>query len=146
MTNIATVLKHEISRLARKEVRAGTESTRKASSQYRRDIAELKRQVAALSRQLATLAKQQRTATPVPLNDDNGTAGRRFSARGLRTHREKLGLSAADYGALVGVTGQTIYNWEQGRSRPRPAQLASLMHVRGLGKREAWRRLEQAEG
>ena len=37
---------------------------------------------------------------------------------GWRPHREKLGLSAAGYGSLVGVTGQTICNWEQGRNRP----------------------------
>ena len=48
MPNIATVLKQEISRLARKEAKALTAATKKAGSQYRRDIAELKRQVKAL--------------------------------------------------------------------------------------------------
>ena len=71
--------------------------------------------------------------------------GRRFSARGLRARRERLGLSAADYAQLVGVTSQTIYNWEQGRSRPAGEQLAKLVAVRDLGKREAWKRLELLE-
>ena len=30
----------------------------------------------------------------------------RYASRWLRTHREKLGLSAEDYGRLIGVTGQ----------------------------------------
>ena len=48
----------------------------------------------------------------------------------------------ADYAALVGVSALTIYNWEHGRSRPRSAQLEAWGAIRNLGKREAWRRLE----
>ncbi len=72
--------------------------------------------------------------------------GKRFSRRGLKTHREKVGLSAADYAKLVGVSAQTIYNWERGTSKPRQEQFASLIAVRDLGKREAWKRLELLEG
>ena len=50
MPNIASVLKDEILRLARKEVRTATEGLKKASAAYRSDIAGLKRQVAALAR------------------------------------------------------------------------------------------------
>ena len=125
MTTIATVLKHEITRLARKEVRALTAATRKASTQYRRDIAELKRQVRALSTQVAYLDRQERkrAAKPVP---EASAKGKRFSADGLRAHRSRVDLSAADYAELVGVSGQTIYNWESGQSKPRPQQLAAL--------------------
>lgn len=62
-----------------------------------------------------------------------------------KTQRDRLGLSAKDYGLLVGVSGLTIYNWEQGKSRPRQAQLASLAAVRGIGKREANAKLELLE-
>ena len=48
--------------------------------------------------------------------------------------------------AVVGVTGQTVYNWEQGKSKPRDEQLAALVAVRELGKREAVNRLELLEG
>ncbi len=145
MPNIAAVLKDEITRLARKEVNAQTRAIRKANAQYRRDIASLKRLTADLSKQVAYLERQERkrTATRAPAAV---AEGKRFSARGLKTHRQKLGLSAADYARLVGVTAQTIYGWEQGKSRPRPGQLASLVAVRELGKREALKRLELLEG
>ena len=68
--------------------------------------------------------------------------GARFSPERLKRHRERLGLSAADYARLVGVHQITIYNWEQGKSRPRKEQLAALVAVRGLGKRETQMRLE----
>ena len=43
MPNIAAVLKDEIRRLAKKEIKAQVGSTKQAVAQYRRDIAELKR-------------------------------------------------------------------------------------------------------
>jgi transcriptional regulator with XRE-family HTH domain len=52
-----------------------------------------------------------------------------------------VGISAASYGQLVGVSGQTIYHWEQGKARPRAAQLEQLAAVRGLGAREIAERL-----
>ena len=72
--------------------------------------------------------------------------GIRFRADGIKSHRTKLGLSAKDYGRLVGVAGLTIYQWEGGKNRPRAAQLAKLAAVRGLGKREAIKRLELLDG
>ena len=70
--------------------------------------------------------------------------GRRFSPESVRTHREKLELSAADYGRLVGVSGLTIYKWEKGDTYPRLAQLKSWLEVRGLRTSEAWQRLGYA--
>jgi len=45
-------------------------------------------------------------------------------------------------GRLVGVSSLTVYSWEHGKSRPRNAQFASLVAVRGLGRREALKKLE----
>jgi len=69
-------------------------------------------------------------------------AGIPFRADGLKSHRAKLGLSAADYGRLVGASGLSIYHWEAGKARPRQQQVAKLAAVRGIGKREALKRLE----
>ena len=52
MSNIASALKEEIARIARKEIRAETEALKKASSRYRAEIADLKRRLAALEQKL----------------------------------------------------------------------------------------------
>ncbi len=145
MPNVGSILKQEITRVARKEVNAGTKAIRKANAQYRRDIAQLKRQANALAKQVAYLERQERKRASKRAPEAS-TEGRRFSSRGLRTHREKLGFSAAEYAGLVGVSAQTIYNWESGKSKPRDEQLGSLVAVRDLGKREALKRLELLEG
>ena len=145
MSNIAAVLKQEITRLARKEAKAQTATLHKANAQYRRDIARLKRQAAELAKQVGFLEKQERRRAAKGAADVS-VEGRRFSRRGLKTHRQKVGLSAGDYAGLVGVSAQTIYSWESGKSRPRDEQLASLLAVKELGQREALKRLELLEG
>jgi DNA-binding transcriptional regulator YiaG len=145
MSKIATILREEITRLARKEVKDQIEALRKANAQYRRDIAQLKREAASLSKQVAFLQQLERKRAS-EVGSKVSTEGKRFSLRGLISHRQKLGLSAADYGKLVGVSAQTVYNWECGNSKPRDQQLAALVAVRNLRKREAVKRLELLEG
>ena len=142
MANLAAVLKSEIRRLARSEAREVTAVSRRAAAQHRRDLAELKRQVATLERKVALLEKRTwREAAPGKQAKD--AEGLRFSAKGLASRRKKLGISGADYATLLGVSTQTLYNWEQGRSKPRKEQLAKLAAIRNISKREAIARLEQ---
>lgn len=142
MPNIGTVLKEEIARLSRKEVRSQFDPTKKATAQHRRDIALLKRQVAQLERHVKLLSRKTLNTAP-SVSSDSPSKRVRFVAKGLRTQRERLGLSAADYGRMVGVSAQSIYNWEQGHASPRPEQLTLIAGLRGIGKRDAQRRLEQ---
>ncbi|PIF77526.1 helix-turn-helix protein [Variovorax sp. 54] len=137
MPNIASILKVEIARVARKEVRAEIETLKKSSIFHRSSIAALRRQVSELEKELrrVTQGAVRRRPVDAPEASESGPA-RRFSATRLAGHREKLELSAAAYGQLVGVSGQTIYNWEQGKGRPKPEQLQNLASVRALGKRE----------
>jgi DNA-binding transcriptional regulator YiaG len=132
--NIATVLKNEISRVARKEVRNETQQLKKSVVHYRTEIAALKRRVAELER----ATKRDRKAPGKPALAAQSTEKPQrmtFSASGLAAQRKKLGLSANEMGALVGVTGQSIYKWEQGKAKPRAAQLMTLRAMRGLGKK-----------
>jgi len=68
-----------------------------------------------------------------------------FSPEWLAGHRKRLGLSAAEYGSQVGVTGQSVYSWESGRTTPRSGPLAALDELRALTKKDVWKRLGKAE-
>jgi DNA-binding transcriptional regulator YiaG len=141
MPNIAGVLRQEICRLAKREVKAQVGKTQRASAQYRRDIASLKRLMSQQNREIKLLKKRAQQQGQVP--EDEPLDAVRFSARSVKAQRRRLGLSATDYGKLVGVSGLTIYNWEHGNSRPRKAQLAALVAVRGIRKREALLKLAE---
>lgn len=96
-----------------------------------------------LEKELRRIAKGATRSAGATDSDNGAGVGtkRRFSPTRLAAHRAKLGLSAASYGQLVGVSGQTIYHWEQGKARPRTAQLESLAAARDLGAREIAERL-----
>ena len=111
MPNIAAVLKEEIRRLAKKEIKAQVGTTKQAVAKYRSDIAKLKRSLSQQEREIKLLKKQQGQ----PQAEEEPSESVRFSARSVKAQRSRLGLSAADYGKLVGVSGLTIYNWEHGK-------------------------------
>ena len=141
MANIALVLKDEITRLARKELRSQTAQLKKVSGQYRTEIAALKRRISTLEKQVPRAAKG-RAAQAEDANDSSDSVkGKRFSAAGLRTLRARLDLSARDFAKLLGVSDQSVHKWETERAVPRAAQLASIVAIRKIGKKEAMAKL-----
>lgn len=144
MPNIAAVLKSEIARVARKAQRSEIETLRKLVQAHRSDIAALKRRVQALEQQLRRVGRQAARAVPADAEAqaDSAARGVRYSAKSLASQRRRLGLSAEDCGLLVGASGQSIYNWEAGKARPRDKHVLAIAALRHLGKREAAARLE----
>jgi len=142
MPNLAAAFKDEIRRLAKKEIKTQTEVLRQATTQYRHEIATLKRQMREQQRQIARIRSSAGKGSEPSPGEDEPAEAVRFSARSVRAQRARLGLSARDYGRLIGVSGLTIYNWEHNKSRPRKAQFDALVALRGLGKREARARLQ----
>lgn len=143
MPNFASSLKDEVLRLARKEVRREVEGLKKASAQYRSDIAALKRRVDTLEK-MRTRAEKKASRSAFKPEAAEGKTTVRFSAKGLVSKRQKLGLSAGEMGVILGVSAQTIYNWESGKSRPRPQQLEAIATLRTMGKRQIAAKLAQA--
>ncbi len=135
MANIASMLKEEITRLARKEIRSETEGLKNASAQYRSEIAALKRRTATLEQQLSRLGKTINKNAEVKAESDEVTKIR-FTVKGFKSLRQRLELSAVETGTLLGVSAQTIYSWEAGKSSPRKQQLVKIAMLRGMGKRE----------
>jgi DNA-binding transcriptional regulator YiaG len=142
MTSLAVTLKDEIRRLARKEIKQQTGATAQAVARYRREFAQLKRRTRELEKKVVFLEAQERRRLKVSEPVLHAGEGARFSARSVKAQRRRAGLSATGYARLVGVSALTIYNWEQGKSRPRKEQLAALLALRGIGKRLAQAKLE----
>ena len=64
-----------------------------------------------------------------------------FNGKAVLAERKRLGLSAAKYGELVGVSMLTIYSWEKGKALPREGALEKWLAVRGIGKAKAEKQL-----
>jgi DNA-binding transcriptional regulator YiaG len=145
MGDIAGVLRDEIGRLSRREIRKAAKSTKKAATQHRRAIAALKSKVMQLERRVSVLTRTMtrvQRGSVAAADDGSSPTKIRFVAKGLRSHRTRLGLSAGDFGKLVGVSANSVYAWESGTTTPRKEQLAKIAALRAVGKREAAKRLE----
>ena len=64
-----------------------------------------------------------------------------FNGKAILAERKRLGLSAAKYAELVGVSMLTIFNWEKGKSVPREAAQEKWLAVKGIAKVKAERKL-----
>jgi len=143
MSNFAGLFKAEIQRLSKKETRQQTEQLKKSSAQYRSEIAALKRRLTALESAVRRLQKNSGPPARVAAAPADGESAQRlrFRREGFAALRKKLGLSAADMGRLIGVSGQSVYHWETGKARPRASQLPAIAEVRRLGKKAVQVRL-----
>ncbi len=145
MPDIATVLKAEIARIARRETKAAVANLQKSTGKARKAwvdtksrLAELERQVKALKSQLAKPATQ--------MEEDTASADSlRMTGKRVKSLRGRLGVTQAQFALLVGVTPQAVYHWEQqaGSLKLRSQTKAGLALVRGLRAREARARLEE---
>ena len=147
MPNIAKVLREEISRIARKESKSAVTPLRKISAKLRPDIANLKNRVAELEKEVKRLSVMViNLASVQPAPAEATEAGRAWiSGNGVKSLRKKLGLSQGEFGKLTGVSTGAVTVWESktGMLKLRDATKKSIMAVRGVGKVEARKRLDE---
>ncbi len=145
MPNIGAVLKEEIQRLARKEIRAAVGPLKKKVAELTRANAAYKREITQL---LKTVARLEAEAKSRQLKGVRAGAekleGVRIGPRSIASQRERLGLSRKDFGMLAGVSSNTIYLWENGEVSPRDKSRGVLVGLRKLGAREAKKLVEAA--
>ena len=121
MPNIANILKSEIARVARKEVRAETKGLKSAIAPYRSQIAELKRRIRELELKVNRLGRVTARAASAAPDEEGGERSLRFSAKGLATQRKRLGLSAQARAATE------VFNQAVGRYNDAIAQFPALL-------------------
>jgi DNA-binding transcriptional regulator YiaG len=133
VSNLAGALRDEIRRLARKETRASVGPLRKTVAALRRKVAEQAR----LIQELKRAAKRPAAAAPADRSGEAEAGPQvRFSPKWVSKHRKKLGMSRRVYAKLIGVSAQTIFGWESGRTRPRRQALQVWRRIRSMGTRE----------
>lgn len=140
MPNLTSILKSEISRLARKELKGDVDTLRKSVASYRSEIAALKRRIEQVEKSTSRLAKATPKAASSEASDSSTKL--RFRADGFKSKREALELTAEQAGKFFSVSGQTIYLWESKKTAPRASQMPAIAAFRKLSRRQASQILE----
>jgi DNA-binding transcriptional regulator YiaG len=146
MANLELILKEEIRRLARKEVKSFVAELQKENRELRRTVRGLRQQVDALERKSKKVIRHVNAQREEEIKATPEQAERaRVSAESIRKLRQKLGLTQADFAKLVGVSGQSVYQWERksGKLRLRNATKQAIIEARKMGVREARRFLDK---
>ncbi len=145
MPNFAVAFKEEVQRLARKELRDSAGKIQKDMAALKRSVADHRRRIAALERENRSLvreASKRQTATAETAPDEVTKA--RVTAKMVRSLRKKLGLTQGELARLLGVSAQSVYQWEhkEGRLTLRGPTKAAIIEARKLGVRDARRQLD----
>lgn len=142
MGKIEDVMRSEISRLARKEIRAVCRPLGKDVRELKRTVSRLGRAVEALEKVASDwreyiLAEKAKLDAPT---DEVESA--RFSPELIRKLRKRLGLSQAELATVVGVSTVSVGHWERGKNRPAGDNRTALVALRKMGKRDVQKILE----
>jgi len=144
--NIAQVLKLEISRISKREAKLLTSTTRSTAILLKKTTADLKNRLSILEKANKELQKQVESlvaAIPKPVEEPEAKGW--ISGKGVKYLRKKLGITQEELGKLTGVSLGGVRGWERqtGMLKLKDASKKAIMAVRGIGKVEARKRLDE---
>ena len=136
MGKMEQTLKSEITRLARKQVRATYLPLAHDVRRLKRTVSALRKTVVVLSRLGAEL-QAQRTAERAKLAvAPEEVKVARLSPGLIKKLRARLGITQGELATLVGVSGSAVGAWEYGKAKPEGHNREALVALRKLGRRE----------
>jgi DNA-binding transcriptional regulator YiaG len=145
MAKFETIIKSEMIRLAKREVRKicvplgrDVRSLKSAVSQLHKSVLILQRITANQQKELEK-GKRLLEAPPEEVKES------RFSPRLIKSLRGHLAITQKELAVLTGVTVGAVHLWESGRFKPSIKKKAVMVALRKLGRREVRKLLESKE-
>ena len=141
MGKIESIIKSEIQRLAKREVRSTFLPLRKEVRGIRLRLSSLSKNFSILDRiakeQLQKVPKKGLEASPEEVKASRLTPDR------IARLRKKLGISQRELGVLVGATIGAVLSWEKGKFKPKGEKKAALVALRKVRKRDVRKMLAE---
>ena len=142
MPNVGQILKEEIRRVARREVRAECDSLKQQVRVLRDTVKAQAKLIASLGKAAASpAAPTARSEAP----EEEAPVRRRWTPASIKRQRARLKLSQREFSDVLKVSANTVARWETGTSSPRPTHRTNLDKLRGMGIR-AVRKMLGGEG
>jgi len=136
MGKMEQTLKSEITRLARKEMRATYPPLARDVRRLKRTVSALRKTVAVLARLRAELQAERAAERARLAAAPEEVKVARLSPLLVKKLRRRLGITQGELATLVGVSGSAVGSWEYGKARPEGHNREALVALRKLGKRE----------
>ena len=142
MGKVEAIIKSEIVRLAKREVRRVATPLRRDIRYLKSTVSQLRKTVLILERFNALQKKEWEKKPPLKAAPEE-VATSRLSPRLIRSLRRRLGISQRDLARLAGVSPLAVYQWESGVFKPKKEKKGVLIALRKIGRRDAKRLLEE---
>ncbi len=134
MAKIESIIKSEITRLAKREVRSVFRPLKKEVQGMKSKLSNLIKNFMVLDRLAKEVAK---TKSPAKLEaPPEEVKASRITPERVTGLRKKLGISQRELGILVGATIGAVASWEKGKFKPQREKKAALVALRKLKKRD----------
>jgi len=145
MGKVEGVIKSEMVRLAKREVRKVSVPLGRDVRFLKSTVSQLRKVVFALQRITATQQKElEKGKMPLEASPEEVKLSR-FSPRLIRSLRGHLGITQKELAILTGVTVGAAHLWESGQFKPSMKKKAIMVALRKLGRREVRELLEGKE-
>ncbi len=139
MATLASVLKKEIIRLARREARQQVADLSVALRTEKKRVNEMEKEVAALRK---ALMAGNAPASVAVAPSQAPAKGRKLRKGAVSTLRKRHRLSQDALSKLLGVGLNTVWSWEKGRSNPRAKAAAEIAALSAATTEEVQARLK----
>jgi DNA-binding transcriptional regulator YiaG len=139
MGKMEQTLKSEITRLAKKQMRATYLPLAREVRRLKRTVSALRKRVAVFARLGAELqAERQAQRAKLAVAPEEVKAAR-LSPGLIKKLRARLGITQRELATLVGVSTSAVGFWEYGKAKPEGHNREALVALRKLGRREVAR-------
>ena len=146
MAKIEGIIKSEIVRLAKREIRSSFLPLRREVWGMKLKLSGLLKSCAKVGRWAKEQARRaERTEVKLEASIEEVKASRLTPER-VRGLRKKLGLSQRELGILTGVTTGAVVSWESGKFKPKGEKKAALVALRKLRKQDVKKLLMKKAG
>ena len=142
MAKLESVIKSEIQRLAKHEVRSVYRPLRKEVWGMKLKLSNLIKNFTVLDRLAKGLTKTKSTESKLEATPEEVKAPRLTPER-IRGLRKKLGISMRELGALTGTSLGAVQSWERGKFKPQGERKAALVALRKVRKRDVRKMLAE---
>ena len=136
MGKVEQTLRAEISRLARKEIRAAVAPLTAQTRKLKRSSSDMKKTLTALEKAVQKQLAASAAAQPVAEVSPEEATKARLSGGLIKKLRKRLGISQGDLATLVDVSQPAVASWEQGRAKPRPEARAAIVALRSQTRQQ----------
>jgi DNA-binding transcriptional regulator YiaG len=143
MGKLEAIIKYEIVRLAKMEMRKISVPLKREVFQLKRALSQLRKTVLALegvtARQQKELGEGKVTLEASP----EEVTMARFSPRLFRSLRKHLGITQKELSILCGVSVGAVQSWESGKFRPKDEMKIVLVALRKINRRDVRKLLDE---